>query len=148
MCTVYIFNNYFQQSFTCFFYFYKSVISRGGRIIDPPMHRDSLSNDSGSILRISEAILSSVFNQMCDDAVNTLILLASNSSHTYTTLTFRKIIFHKGWSELQRHSQASLHRMRCEKRELCLMLHLKCGSRFEVRGSFIRHILNYTGYNQ
>ncbi len=32
------------------------------------MHRDSLSNDSGSILRISESILSLVFNQMCYDA--------------------------------------------------------------------------------
>ncbi len=32
------------------------------------MHRDSLSNDSGSILIISESILSLVFNQMCDDA--------------------------------------------------------------------------------
>ncbi len=32
------------------------------------MHRDSLSNDSGSILRISELILTLVFNQMCDDA--------------------------------------------------------------------------------
>ncbi len=60
---------------------------------------------------------------------NTQILLASNSSHTYTTRTFRNIIFHKvrkGWSELQGHSRASLHRMRCERRALCLMLHLKC----------------------
>ncbi len=39
---------------------------RGGR--KKSMHRDSLSNDSGSILRISESILSLVFNQMCDDA--------------------------------------------------------------------------------
>ncbi len=49
------------------------------------------------------------FNQMCDDAEFDLetpcILLASNSS--------RKIIFHKvqkGWSWLQGHSQALLHR--------------------------------------
>ncbi len=44
---------------------------------------------------------------------NTRILLFSYSSHTYTTLTFRKIIFHevwKGWRELQGRSQASLHR--------------------------------------
>ncbi len=33
------------------------------------MRRDSLANDSGSSLRISESILSLVFNQMCDDAV-------------------------------------------------------------------------------
>ncbi len=68
-----------------------------GEKIDPSMHHDSLSSDSGSILRISESILSFVFNQMCDDAefaLETQILLASNSSHTYTTLTFRKIIFH------------------------------------------------------
>jgi len=40
---------------------------RGGRKkIDPSMHRDSLSNGSGSILRISESILSLVFNQMCN----------------------------------------------------------------------------------
>ncbi len=61
---------------------------------------------------------------------NARILLASNSSHTYTTRTFRKIIFHKvrkGWTELQGHSRASLHRMRCERRALCLTLHLKCG---------------------
>ncbi len=32
----------------------------------------------------------------------------------------------KGWSELQGHSRASLHRMHCERRALCLMLHLKC----------------------
>ncbi len=32
------------------------------------MHHDSLPNDSWSILRISESILSLVFNQMCDDA--------------------------------------------------------------------------------
>ncbi len=60
---------------------------------------------------------------------NTCILLASNSSHAYTTWTFRKIIFNKvrkGWSERQGHSQVSLHRMRCERRTLCLMLHLKC----------------------
>ncbi len=49
------------------------------------MHRYSLSKDPGSILRISESILSLVSNQMC----------ASNSSQTYTTRTFRKIIFHK-----------------------------------------------------
>ncbi len=42
------------------------------------------------------------------------MLLASNSSHTYTTQTFCKIIFHKarkGWSELQGHPWASLHRI-------------------------------------
>ncbi len=39
-----------------------------GEKIDPSMHRDSFSNDSGSILKISESILSLVFNQMCDDA--------------------------------------------------------------------------------
>ncbi len=53
-----------------------------GERIDPSMHCDSLSNDPGSIL-------SFVFNQMCDDAElfrNTRILLASNSSHTYTNL--------------------------------------------------------------
>ncbi len=32
-----------------------------GEKIDPAMHRDSLANDSGSILRISESILSLVF---------------------------------------------------------------------------------------
>ncbi len=51
--------------------------------------------------------------------------------HTCTTRIFRKIIFHKvrkGWSELQGHSQASLHRMRCERCALCLMLHLKSRS--------------------
>ncbi len=32
------------------------------------IHRDSLSDDSGSSLRISESILSLVFNQMYDDA--------------------------------------------------------------------------------
>ncbi len=60
---------------------------------------------------------------------NTRILLASNSSHTYTTRTVCKIIFQKvqkGWSELQGHWRASLHRMRCVRRALCLMLHLKC----------------------
>ncbi len=31
------------------------------------MHRDSLSDDSGSSLRISESILSLVFNQMYND---------------------------------------------------------------------------------
>ncbi len=36
------------------------------------MHCDSLSNVSGSILRISELIMSLVFNQMCDDAEFTL----------------------------------------------------------------------------
>ncbi len=57
---------------------------------------------------------------------NTRILLASNSSHTHTRTTqiFRKIIFHKdrkGWSELQGHSWASLHRMRLFNvtREVC-----------------------------
>ncbi len=74
-----------------------SCILGVGEKINPSMHRNSLSNDSGSILRISELILSLVFNQMCDDAEfrNTRILLASNSSHSYTTRTFRKIIFHK-----------------------------------------------------
>ncbi len=50
---------------------------------------------------------------------NTRILLASNSSLIYTTRTFCKIIFQKvrkGLGELQGHSQASLHRMRCERR--------------------------------
>ncbi len=41
------------------------------------MHPDSFSNDSGSILRISESILSLVFNQMCDNAE---FSAASNSS--------------------------------------------------------------------
>ncbi len=57
------------------------------------------------------------------------ILLASNSSHTYITRTFRKIIFHKvlkGWNKLQGHSRASLRRMRCERHTLCLMIHVKC----------------------
>ncbi len=36
------------------------------------MHRNSLPSDSGSILRISESILSLVFNQMCDDVVSAL----------------------------------------------------------------------------
>ncbi len=52
---------------------------------------------------------------------NTRILLASNASHTYTTRIFHKIIFHKvwkGWSKLQGHSRASLHRMRCERHTL------------------------------
>lgn len=38
----------------------------GGR--KKSMQRESLSNDSGSILRISESILNLVFNRMKDDA--------------------------------------------------------------------------------
>ncbi len=48
-----------------------NIIIRGGRFIyffDPSMHRNSLSDDSGSSLRISESILSLVFNQMYNDA--------------------------------------------------------------------------------
>ncbi len=59
------------------------------------MHRDSLSNDSGSILSL-------VFNQMCDDAEFGL----ETPGFLTHTRTFRKIIFHKvrkGWSELQGH---------------------------------------------
>ncbi len=92
------------------------------------IHRDSLSNDSGSILKISESIRSLVFNQMCD-LENPYSACFRFLTHAYTTRTFRKIIFHKvlkGWSELEGHSRASLHRMHCERRELCLMLHLKC----------------------
>lgn len=77
------------------------------------MHCDSLFNESGSILRISESILSLVFNQIHNDVVcfgNICTLLAFNCSHTYTTGTIHKIIIHKvweGWIELQRHSQCT-----------------------------------------
>ncbi len=74
-------------------------------------------------LRISESILSLVFNQMCDDtefALETPVcrLLPFSLTHKHTTRTFRKIIFHKfqkGWSELQGHSRDSFHKMRCER---------------------------------
>ncbi len=59
------------------------------------MHRDSLSNDSASILRISESILSLVFNQMCDDvefALETPLFCLLPIPHTHTPLkTIRKI---------------------------------------------------------
>ncbi len=44
------------------------LLGVGEKKIDPSMHHNTLSNDSGSILRISESILSLVFNQMCNDA--------------------------------------------------------------------------------
>ncbi len=53
------------------------------------MHRDSLSNDSGSILSL-------VFNQMCDDAefaLETPLFCLLPIPHTYPTRTVRKIIF-------------------------------------------------------
>ncbi len=56
------------------------------------MHRDSLSNDSndsGSILRISEWILSLVFNQMCDYAefaLETPVFCLLPIPHTHTPL--------------------------------------------------------------
>ncbi len=46
-----------------------NIIIRGGRFLFfLTIHRNSLSDDSGSSLRISESILSLVFNQMYDDA--------------------------------------------------------------------------------
>ncbi len=83
---------------------------------------------------ILSLVLSLVFNQMCDDAEFALetpvfCLLPIPHTHTHTSRSFRKIIFHKvrkGRSELQGHSRASLHRMRCERHALCLMIHLKC----------------------
>ncbi len=81
---------------------------------------------------ILERFWNVVFNHMCDDAefaLETPVFCLLPIPHTYTTRNFRKIIFHKvrkGWSEWQGHSGASLHRMRCERRALCLMLHLKC----------------------
>ncbi len=53
------------------------------------MHRDSLSNNSGSILRISELILSLVFNQMCDDAkfaLETPVFYLLPIPHSHTPL--------------------------------------------------------------
>ncbi len=48
---------------------FEMIVCRGGRKkINPSMHHISLSNGSGSILRISESLLSLFFNQMCDDA--------------------------------------------------------------------------------
>ncbi len=60
-----------------------------GEKIDPSMHRISLSNDSESILRISESILSLVFNQMCDDAefaLETLVFYLLPIPHIHTPL--------------------------------------------------------------
>ncbi len=60
-----------------------------GEKIDASMHHDSLSNDSGSILRISESILSLVFNQMCDDAefaLETPVFCLLPIPHTHTPL--------------------------------------------------------------
>ncbi len=57
--------------------------------IDPSMDSDSLSNDSGSILRISESILSLVFNQICDDsefALGTPVCGLLPIPHTHTPL--------------------------------------------------------------
>ncbi len=80
------------------------LLGVGEKKIDPSMHHNTLSNDSGSILRISESILSLVFNQMCNDAEFALEIPVFCSFpishihtyiHTYTTRTFRKIIFHK-----------------------------------------------------
>ncbi len=53
------------------------------------MHRDSLSNDSGSILRVSGSILSLVFNQMYDDAefaLETPVFCLLPTPHTHTPL--------------------------------------------------------------
>ncbi len=68
---------------------FSSVNNRGGRKIDPSMHRDSLSNDSGSILRISKSILRLVFNQMWDDAefaLETHVFCLLPIPHTHTPL--------------------------------------------------------------
>ncbi len=53
------------------------------------MHRDYLSSDSGSILSISESILSLVFNQMWDDAefaLETPVCYLLPIPHTHTPL--------------------------------------------------------------
>ncbi len=59
---------------------WKSLGTRGGR--KKSMHRDSLSNDSGSILSL-------VFNQMCDDAefaLETPVFCLLPIPHTHTPL--------------------------------------------------------------
>ncbi len=58
-------------------------------LLSVSMHRDSLSNDSGSILRISESILSLIFNKMCDDAefaLKTPVCSLLPIPHTHTAL--------------------------------------------------------------
>ncbi len=68
----------------CTVYIYYVHI-RGGR----KKNCDSLSKDSGSILRITESILSLVFNQMCDDAEFALgkpVLCLLPIPHTNTPL--------------------------------------------------------------
>ncbi len=90
------------------------------------IHRDSLSNYSGEFQnRFGASFLLDMWWRWVWFR-NTSILLAS--SHTLNR-AFCKIIFHKvwkGWSELQGHSRASLHRMRCERHMLWLDVHLKC----------------------
>ncbi len=66
----------------CTVYIYYVYI-RGGR----NKNYDSLSKDSGSILRITESILSLVFNQMCDDAEFALACFSLLPiPHTHTPL--------------------------------------------------------------
>ncbi len=60
-----------------------------GEKIDPSMHRDSLSNDSRSVLSFSESILSLVFKQMGIDAefaLETPIFCLIPIPHTHTPL--------------------------------------------------------------
>ncbi len=93
----------------------KKVCNRGGR--KKSMHRDSLSNDSGSILRISEFIF---FNQMCDDVVSALetpVFCLLPIPHTHTALEPSVKQYFTKFGKFEANYK-DIHRLRCERRTL------------------------------